>query len=424
MIKNVHVLPTDKPSKLYLGDNGNFVFGLIQSSIKSKNNNYTNQNIYITNDEDIKEGDWFINDCESDAISILYKCLEIRQFEYIRSEFDQHDFKDCKKIILTTDQDLIKDGVQAIDDDFLEWFVKNPSCDNVEVMPIGFEDREDYLIIIPKEEPCDNCNNEVCCCIIRKQETLEEAAQKYSKNELSKLGFLNGVKWQQEQEKITTDDAYNEGFENGKNWQQERSYSFDNDLLLLSEHKEASEHWKELPEKLLNEIEYNKILDKIDKSKIYFKDVEVKNVDDILNKLLIGSFQTSINPTFYKYNNVYYNQCIAGKYRSFDDILLICKTYFPSVKVETVFKKLLLLNNTKSSVLNDELNQRFGYCGDIRRIRYIGNYSLSLQYFYSNAITCRQGESKYSWKDLFKMININNVEELKEFYLKNLKDEI
>ena len=202
------------------------------------------------------------------------------------------------------------------------------------------------------------------------------------------------------------------------------SYNFSRDLLLLSEHKEASEHWKELPEKLLNDLEYYSILDKVDKSKIYFKDVEVKNVDDILNKLLISSSQTSNKSTFYKYNNIYYNQCIAGKYRSFDDILLICKTYFPSVKVETVFKKLLLLNNTKSSVLNDSLKQRFAYCGDIKRIRYIGNYSVSLEYFYSNAITRKQGESKYSWKDLFKMININNVEELKEFYLKNLKDEI
>ena len=203
-------------------------------------------------------------------------------------------------------------------------------------------------------------------------------------------------------------------------------YSFNNDLLLLSEHKEASEHWKELPEKLLSEIEHIKILDKIDKSKIYFKDIEVKNVDDILNKLLISNsnLQSSNKPTFYKYNNVYYNQCSAGKFRSFDDILLICKTYFPSVKVETVFKKLLLLNNTKSSVLNDSLKQRFGYCGDIRRIRYVGNYSVLLQNFYGDAITRSQGESKYSWKDLFKMININNVEELKEFYLKNLKDEI
>jgi hypothetical protein len=31
----------------------------------------------------------------------------------------------AKKIILTTDLDLIKDGVQSIDNEFLEWFVKN-----------------------------------------------------------------------------------------------------------------------------------------------------------------------------------------------------------------------------------------------------------------------------------------------------------
>ena len=222
---------------------------------------------------------------------------------------------------------------------------------------------------------------------------------------------------------IITGSSYVKWF-NEKGDTSKNGYNFNNDLLLLSEHKEASEHWKELPEKLLNEIDYYKILDKIDKSKIYFKDVKVKNVDDILNKLLISSSQSSNEPTFYKYDNVYYEQCSAGKYRSFDDILLICKTYFPSVKVETVFEKLLLLNNTKSSVLNDSLRQRFGYCGDIKRIRYIGNYSTSLKYFYSNAVSCSQGGSKYSWKDLFKMININNVEELKQFYLKNLKDEI
>ena len=225
---------------------------------------------------------------------------------------------------------------------------------------------------------------------------------------------------------IITGSNYVEWF-NEKGDTSKNCYSFNRDLLLLSEHKEASKHWKELPEKLLSEIEYIKILDKIDKSKIYFEQgIEVKNVDDILNKLLISnsSLQNSNKPTFYKYNNVYYKQCSAGKFRSFDDILLICKTYFPSVKVETVFKKLLLLNNTKSSVLNDSLKQRFGYCGDIRRIRYISNYSNLLENFYGDAITRNQGESKYSWKDLFKMININNVEELKEFYLKNLKDEI
>ena len=223
---------------------------------------------------------------------------------------------------------------------------------------------------------------------------------------------------------IVIDSNYVKWF-NKKGDTSKNSYSFNHDLLLLSEHKEASKYWKELPEKLLSELDYCKNLNNIDKSKIYFtQGTEVKNVDDILRKLLISNNQASNKPTFYKYNNVYYQQCSAGKYRSFDDILLICKTYFPSVKVETVFKKLLLLNNTKSSVLNDELNQRFGYCGDIRRIRYIGNCSTSLEYLYKVAIARIQGESKYSWEDLFKMININNVEELKEFYLKNLKDEI
>ena len=60
------------------------------------------------------------------------------------------------------------------------------------------------------------------------QETLEEAILRIkSENEhyIDEVAFELGAKWQQEQEKITTDDAYNEGFENGKNWQAERMYS-------------------------------------------------------------------------------------------------------------------------------------------------------------------------------------------------------
>jgi hypothetical protein len=47
-------------------------------------------------------------------------------------------YKDnCKKIILTTDPQLIQDGVQAIDDTFLEWFVKNPTCENVQIKRVS-----------------------------------------------------------------------------------------------------------------------------------------------------------------------------------------------------------------------------------------------------------------------------------------------
>jgi hypothetical protein len=64
-----------------------------------------------------------------------------------------------RKIILTTDGDLIKDGVQSIDDEFLEWFVKNPSCEEakVEITEISciipnFGDVDKYRIAIPKQE--------------------------------------------------------------------------------------------------------------------------------------------------------------------------------------------------------------------------------------------------------------------------------
>ena len=58
-MKNIHVLPTDKPSRLYYNSNQKhyrFNFNVIRSS-----NCIENQNIYITSDEEIKEGDWTIN---------------------------------------------------------------------------------------------------------------------------------------------------------------------------------------------------------------------------------------------------------------------------------------------------------------------------------------------------------------------------
>ncbi len=128
-----------------------------------------------------------------------------------------------KKIILTTDQDLIKDGVQAIDDDFLEWFVKNPSCEEVEVEDFPMTEKYNskgeyvhrsywiYKIIIPKEEP--------------KQETLEEAIKQELENHffsnISEIKqaeyFINfGAKWQQEQDKNKfSEEDMKEAFKNG-----------------------------------------------------------------------------------------------------------------------------------------------------------------------------------------------------------------
>jgi translation initiation factor 2 beta subunit (eIF-2beta)/eIF-5 len=110
-----------------------------------KNIHKINQQIYITSDEEIKEGDWSLNTQQN----IIAKCIHIEELS--------NGYYNGKKIILTTDQDLIKDGVQPIDDEFLEWFVKNPSCEEVEVK---YERRNwkeinwitVYKIIIPKAE--------------------------------------------------------------------------------------------------------------------------------------------------------------------------------------------------------------------------------------------------------------------------------
>jgi hypothetical protein len=140
-MKNIHILPTDKPSRLSILNSGKLDFGAeIMSSSNSKP-----QHIYITSDEEIKDvrphkGKWQ-----------LEKGLILNKFpDYLT------DLSECKLIILTTDQDLINDGVQAIDDEFLEWFVKNPSCEEVEFKCYSkFNDGDftDYKIIIPKEEP-------------------------------------------------------------------------------------------------------------------------------------------------------------------------------------------------------------------------------------------------------------------------------
>lgn len=143
MNKNLHLLPTNKPSKLLKSKKGLFLQKYIYENKVSVSFGLKNQNIYITNDEEIKKGDWVLF---SDR-NLLYKV------EYTSQCFDYNNDEDCKKIILTTDQSL--DGVQAIDYKFLEWFVKNPNCEIVKVEGHVYkgQDETEYKIIIPKEEP-------------------------------------------------------------------------------------------------------------------------------------------------------------------------------------------------------------------------------------------------------------------------------
>jgi hypothetical protein len=123
-MKNIHILPTEKPSRLHFTE---FEEELIFTPKYEKLNGI---NITITSDEEIKEGDWFYD-------------LDTKYVKIKQSWENSHLDFNGKKIILTTDQDLIKDGVWGIEDGFLEWFVKNPTCEYVEL--------KGYAIILPGE---------------------------------------------------------------------------------------------------------------------------------------------------------------------------------------------------------------------------------------------------------------------------------
>ena len=145
-MKNIHVLSTDKPSRLYLNTQ-EYIF---ENEYSLSTDECQNKHIYITSDEEIKEGHYGLIGNEVMSYHQMHKKWGMPQ---------------GLKIILTTDQDLIKDGVQAIDDEFLEWFVKNPSCEFVEVYKhkgINFKKMGiPYKIILPKEEPKQDLEKEM-----------------------------------------------------------------------------------------------------------------------------------------------------------------------------------------------------------------------------------------------------------------------
>lgn len=131
-MKNIHVISTDTLSRLGRFIDTNNLFLRTYNDIPRGENVH----IYIADDGEIKEGDWFIRGDE------IHKCFSVYKtdIEFLTSidsvycgsnTFWNKEY--CKKIILTTDEDLIQYGVQAIDDDFLQWFVKNPSCEQVKI---------------------------------------------------------------------------------------------------------------------------------------------------------------------------------------------------------------------------------------------------------------------------------------------------
>ncbi len=134
-MKNIYLLPTPNPSRLFENVDNDLS---LNDDLEPNGIMYQNQNIYITNYEEIKDGNW-VYDIEE---NIVYKWTKKLANQVLASSFLQS----CKKIILTTDPDLIKDGLRTIPDEFLEWFVKNQNCNEVKI----------------RKNCCEQCDERLC----------------------------------------------------------------------------------------------------------------------------------------------------------------------------------------------------------------------------------------------------------------------
>ena len=124
-MRNIHVLPTDKPSRLIIQNGNKLILGNEEYSIIENR-----QHIYITTSKDIEVGDYYY----LPRVNSIYKCIEDATGLNLERRLG------VGKIILTTDPELINDGVQGIDDEFLEWFMENPGCEYLETYQFGFDD--------------------------------------------------------------------------------------------------------------------------------------------------------------------------------------------------------------------------------------------------------------------------------------------
>ena len=248
-MKNIHLLPTNLSRLYYTISMSGYNLKLSERPI-SKSSEVRPQHIYITSDEEIEEGNWR---------------FDLKDNDFYKTTISElGEIHNCKKIILTTDQDLIKNGVQAIDDEFLEWFVSNPSCEEVsieeedysqkckecgEIVKRGYscnkgcfmksgnfiptDENSKYKIIIPKEEPKDvvlgyktSLDAQMLDKIEPKQETLEEAAKEFvlshdfslltNPNHLANRCFQYGAKWHQE--RMYSEEDMKIAWTNGNNY--------------------------------------------------------------------------------------------------------------------------------------------------------------------------------------------------------------
>ena len=216
-MKNVHLLATPNPSRLYyLGNSSELTLSKYTSLFRAFER--STQHLYITANGKFNRGDYV-----TDGIEVMKASPKLVDAQGLI------DRREWKRIILTTDTALINEGVQAIPEEFLKWYIKNQNCEKIETVEksrccgrcngvddLCFTDmtctlhqgrgcetcygkRVEYSINLPKDEIMERFIQNA------KQETLEDAVEVYFRKKQPKNSTLYkaakfGAKWQQEQD--------------------------------------------------------------------------------------------------------------------------------------------------------------------------------------------------------------------------------
>jgi hypothetical protein len=164
-MKNIFLIPTDKESRLWRDlDSNKLTFSNLSQPNSNECTKCSNEYVYITSDEQLKDGDW----CHTVGTSLFNSQIG-RVTKKVIEDYGKYGIV-FKKIVMTNDPKLIKDGVQEIGERFFEWFVLNPTCEEVEIGKTNklldvYEDEWEtkYHIYNIHEEPKKNfyCGDEV-----------------------------------------------------------------------------------------------------------------------------------------------------------------------------------------------------------------------------------------------------------------------
>jgi len=175
---------------------------------------FRSQHLYILTNDEIKEGDWYKYPNQNGV--------------WCNNEGTVPN-RDARKIIATTDSSLKTKVEQSgenawynlipqIPQQFIEYFISEYNKGKIiDKVLVETEEKNEYispLKVIPPATPGVyttgyklklNQNNEISILTEEKQETIEEAALKYVRNEsdatlklISKYSFKDGAKWQAE----------------------------------------------------------------------------------------------------------------------------------------------------------------------------------------------------------------------------------